>query len=148
MRLEELPNSKIAIPGLRTSAYLGARLAIGSFEHVVVPFDEIMDYVLAGDADAGLLIHEGQLTYAGHDLNKVLDLGEWWRTETDGLPLPLGVNCVRRDLPEDVLHKITRVGICRIFFSNSFPHIPILSSESYVSMGYVFRLKTLQSFSF
>jgi 1,4-dihydroxy-6-naphthoate synthase len=109
MRVEDLPNSKIAIPGLRTSAYLGARLAIGSFEHVVVPFDEIMDYVTAGEADAGLLIHEGQLTYAGHDLNKVLDLGEWWRTETDGLPLPLGVNCVRRDLPEDVLHKITRV---------------------------------------
>ena len=109
MRLEDLASSKIAIPGLRTSAYLGARLAIGSFEHVVVPFDEIMDYVTAGEADAGLLIHEGQLTYAGHDLNKVLDLGEWWRTETDGLPLPLGVNCVRRDLPEDVLHKITRV---------------------------------------
>ena len=109
MRVEDLATSKIAIPGLRTSAYLAARLAIGSFQHVVVPFDEIMDYVSAGDADVGLLIHEGQLTYAGHDLNKVLDLGEWWRTETDGLPLPLGVNCVRRDLPEDVLRKITRV---------------------------------------
>jgi 1,4-dihydroxy-6-naphthoate synthase len=109
MRVADLASSKIAGPGLRTSAYMGARLAIGNFEHVVVPFDAIMDYVLAGEADVGLLIHEGQLTYAGHDLNKVLDLGEWWRQETDGLPLPLGVNCVRRDLPEDMLHKITRV---------------------------------------
>jgi 1,4-dihydroxy-6-naphthoate synthase len=109
MRVEELASSRIAVPGLRTSAYLAARLAIGNFQHVVRPFDEIMEYVQAGEADAGLLIHEGQLTYPGHDLNKVIDLGEWWRQETDGLPLPLGVNCVRRDLPEDVLHKVTRV---------------------------------------
>jgi 1,4-dihydroxy-6-naphthoate synthase len=68
-----------------------------------------MEFVQAGEADAGLLIHEGQLTYAGFELNKVLDLGEWWRQETDGLPLPLGVNAVRRDLPEDVVKRIVRV---------------------------------------
>ncbi|UCE01844.1 MAG: ABC transporter substrate-binding protein [Candidatus Latescibacterota bacterium] len=109
MRVEDLPDAHVAVPGLRTSAFLAARLAIGYFAHTVVPFDEIMDYVNAGEADAGLLIHEGQLTYAGHELNKVLDLGEWWSDETGGLPLPLGVNAVRRDLPEDVLHRITRV---------------------------------------
>ncbi len=109
MRVEDLGHAVIAVPGLRTSAFLAARLALGDFEHTVVPFDEIMEYVTAGEADAGLLIHEGQLTYAGHELNKVLDLGEWWRDETDGLPLPLGVNAVRRDLPEDVVRRITRV---------------------------------------
>lgn len=109
MRVEDLDQAVIAVPGLRTSAFLAARLAIGDFENVVVAFDEIMDYVLAGEAEAGLLIHEGQLTYAGHELNKVLDLGEWWRAETNGLPLPLGVNAVRRDLPPDVVRSLTRV---------------------------------------
>jgi 1,4-dihydroxy-6-naphthoate synthase len=109
MRVEDLAEAHVAVPGLRTSAFLAARLAIGYFAHTVVPFDEIMEYVNAGEADAGLLIHEGQLTYAGHELNKVLDLGEWWHEETDGLPLPLGVNAVRRDLPEEVVHRITRV---------------------------------------
>ena len=109
MRVEDLAASRIAVPGLRTSAFLAARLALGSFDHVVRPFDEIMEFVHAGEADAGLLIHEGQLTYAGHDLYKVLDLGEWWAGETAGLPLPLGVNAVRRDLPDDVVHRVTRV---------------------------------------
>lgn len=109
MRVEDLQDCVVAVPGLRTSAFLAARLALGDFEHTVVPFDQIMEYVTAGEADAGLLIHEGQLTYAGHELNKVLDLGEWWRDETDGLPLPLGVNAVRRDLPADVIARITRV---------------------------------------
>jgi len=109
MRVEDLNQAVVAIPGLRTSAFLAARLAVGDFEHTVVPFDEIMDYVIAGEADAGLLIHEGQLTYAGHELNKVLDLGEWWREATGGLPLPLGVNAIRRDLPQDVIERINRV---------------------------------------
>jgi len=109
MRVEDLRDARIAVPGTRTSAFLAARLALGYFQHVHVPFDEIMEFVRAGEADAGLLIHEGQLTYAGHDLNKVLDLGEWWRDTTAGLPLPLGVNVVRRDLPEDVMRRVLRV---------------------------------------
>ena len=109
MRVEDLADANLAVPGVRTSAFLAARLALGSFAHTVVPFDEIMERVLAGEVDAGLLIHEGQLTYAGHDLNKVIDLGEWWRDETGGLPLPLGVNGVRRDLAADVIARITRV---------------------------------------
>lgn len=109
MRVQDLASASVAVPGVRTSAFLAARLALGAFTYTVVPFDEIMERVLAGEADAGLLIHEGQLTYAGHDLNKVIDLGEWWRDETDGLPLPLGVNAVRRDLPADVVSRITRV---------------------------------------
>jgi 1,4-dihydroxy-6-naphthoate synthase len=108
-RPQELAGARIAVPGLRTSAYLAARLAVGEFEAVVVPFDQIMDRVRAGGCDAGLLIHEGQLTYAGSGLHKVLDLGEWWRDETGGLPLPLGVNAVRRNLPDDVKRRCVRV---------------------------------------
>jgi 1,4-dihydroxy-6-naphthoate synthase len=74
-----------------------------------VPFDQIMEHVLRGESVAGLLIHEGQLTYAAAGLHKVLDLGEWWRDASGGLPLPLGVNAVRRDLPVDVKRKIVRV---------------------------------------
>ena len=107
--VEELRRATIAVPGLRTSAYLAARLALGDFAHRVVAFDRIMEAVRAGEADAGLLIHEGQLTYAGADLHAVLDLGVWWRDETGGLPLPLGVNAVRRDLPADVVRRVTRV---------------------------------------
>lgn len=109
MTVEALRRTRIAVPGLRTSAYLAARLALGEFAHEVVAFDRIMDVVRAGEFDAGLLIHEGQLTYAGAALHKVLDLGEWWRDETGGLPLPLGVNAVRRDLPAEVVRRITRV---------------------------------------
>jgi len=109
LRVQDLRAARIAVPGLRTSAFLAARLAVGAFEPVVVPFDRIMAHVGAGEADAGLLIHEGQLTYAGFDLHKVLDLGAWWRDETEGLPLPLGMNAVRRDLPADVVRRITRV---------------------------------------
>jgi 1,4-dihydroxy-6-naphthoate synthase len=109
MRLDELHTARIAVPGLRTSAYLAARLALGDFAAVVTPFDRIMDAVRAGQVDAGLLIHEGQLTWAGAGLHPVLDLGAWWRDETGGLPLPLGVNAVRRDLPVDVLRRVTRV---------------------------------------
>ena len=105
----DLCGARIAVPGLRTSAYLAARLAVGDFEAIVVPFDRIMDVVCAGACDAGLLIHEGQLTYAGAGLHKVLDLGEWWRDTTGGLPLPLGVNALRRDLPADVKAKCVRV---------------------------------------
>jgi len=104
-----LAGARIAVPGLRTSAYLAARLAVGEFDAVVVPFDRIMDVVRAGECEAGLLIHEGQLTYAGAGLHKVLDLGEWWAEASGGLPLPLGVNALRRDLPEPVKKRCVRV---------------------------------------
>ena len=96
-----LRGRKIAIPGKMTSAYLALRLYLGDFEHVVVPFDKIFETVKNGGADAGLIIHEGQLTYARAGFTKVIDLGESWKRET-GLPLPLGGNVLRKDIPLDV----------------------------------------------
>lgn len=104
--LSELPSMKIAVPGEMTSAYLALRLYNRDFEHVVVPFDEIIDYVKAGKADAGLLIHEGQLFYNQLGLHKVLDLGEWWFDKT-GLPLPMGGNVIRRDLGKDMMKQVS-----------------------------------------
>jgi 1,4-dihydroxy-6-naphthoate synthase len=95
---EWLGQQRIAIPGKMTSAYLALQLYLGDFDHVVVPFDEIFDAVKNGKADAGLIIHEGQLTYARSGFTKVIDLGEWWKGET-GLPLPLGGNVLRKDIP-------------------------------------------------
>jgi 1,4-dihydroxy-6-naphthoate synthase len=97
----------IAIPGTLTTAYLALRLYEPSFDYVVVPFDEIQDAVLAGKAEAGLLIHEGQLTYADEGLKKVVDLGEWWADRTGGLPLPLGGNIIRRDLGPEMIHSVS-----------------------------------------
>lgn len=99
--LEKLRGKKIAIPGLMTSAYLALKLALPEFEPIVVPFDEIMNFVAAGKADAGLIIHEGQLTYSNAGLKKIVDLGEWWFQET-GLPLPLGGNAIRKDIGKDI----------------------------------------------
>ncbi len=96
---EQLRNSEIVIPGRMTTAFLALRLVLGEFAYRELPFDRIVDEVSSGRADAGLLIHEGQLTYAADGLIKSLDLGEWWLQET-GLPLPLGVNVARRDLDE------------------------------------------------
>jgi 1,4-dihydroxy-6-naphthoate synthase len=99
LRLDDLRSIEIVVPGRLTTAFSVLRMALGGdFAHRVLAFDEILDEVSAGRADAGLLIHEGQLTYAEHGLAKALDLGEWWLLET-GLPLPLGVNVVRRDVP-------------------------------------------------
>ena len=98
---------KIAIPGELTSAFLALRIYDQDFEYVVVPFDEIIDAVLEGKADAGLLIHEGQLFYKDKGLKKVLDLGEWWFERT-GLPLPMGGNVIRRDLGEELMKKVSR----------------------------------------
>ncbi len=99
LSLEELRATEIVIPGTMTTAFLTLRLALGDFASRELPFDRILDEVSSGRADAGLLIHEGQLTYADEGLTKSLDLGEWWLLET-GLPLPLGVNVARRDLGE------------------------------------------------
>jgi 1,4-dihydroxy-6-naphthoate synthase len=104
---EEISNLKIAIPGELTSAYLALRIYNQDFEYVVVPFDQIIDAVLEGKADAGLLIHEGQLFYKQMGLNKVLDLGEWWFERT-GLPLPMGGNAIRRELGEDLMKRVSK----------------------------------------
>jgi 1,4-dihydroxy-6-naphthoate synthase len=106
-----LPGLRVAVPGLLTSAFLQLQLAVGRIaEPVITPFDRILDVVEAGEVDAGLVIHEGQLTYASQGLRSILDLGEWWHELTGGLPLPLGANAVRRDLDEgDTLPRLSRL---------------------------------------
>jgi 1,4-dihydroxy-6-naphthoate synthase len=101
--------TRIAIPGTLTTAYLTLRLYEPEFEYVVVPFDEIQRAVLDGKAEAGLLIHEGQLTYEEEGLSKIVDLGEWWAEQTNGLPLPLGGNIIRRDLGPEMIHKVSKM---------------------------------------
>jgi 1,4-dihydroxy-6-naphthoate synthase len=101
--------SRIAIPGTLTTAYLTLRLYEPDFSYVVVPFDEIQRAVLDGKADAGLLIHEGQLTYADEGLSKIVDLGEWWAEHTAGLPLPLGGNIIRKDLGHDMIQIVSKM---------------------------------------
>ena len=108
LSLEELKKEEIVVPGKLTTAFLVLELALGEFGYRVLPFDEILPEVASGRARAGLLIHEGQLTYRDAGLEKCLDLGEWWLLET-GLPLPLGVNVVRRDLGDDAVHEISAV---------------------------------------
>jgi len=96
---------KIAIPGRMTSAYLALQLAIGVCDTIVVPFDQIFSAVKNGDADLGLIIHEGQLTYEHENLSPVLDLGVWWKIKT-GLPLPLGGNVIRKDIEPAVRSEL------------------------------------------
>jgi 1,4-dihydroxy-6-naphthoate synthase len=98
----------VAVPGTLTSAYLALKLFAPKVQTRVVAFDRILDEVRAGRADVGLIIHEGQLTYGGQGLTKVLDLGAWWKQET-GLPLPLGGNAVRRDLGPELMARLTRL---------------------------------------
>jgi len=100
---------RIAIPGTLTTAYLTLRIHEPDFEYVVVPFDEIQQAVLDGKSDAGLLIHEGQLTYQDEGLRKIVDLGEWWADRTGGLPLPLGGNIIRRDLGAEMIGKVSKM---------------------------------------
>ena len=100
---------KIAIPGLLTTAFLALKLYEKEFDHVVVPFDQIEQFVKDGKADAGLLIHEGQLTYQDNGLRKIVDLGEWWSARTGGLPLPLGGNIIRRDLGPEMIGKVSKL---------------------------------------
>lgn len=106
--LEDLRGKKIAIPGTMTTAYLALMLLQPDFEEVVIPFDQIMEAVEKGDVDAGLLIHEGQLTYADRKLHLIVDLGEWWFQLTK-LPLPLGGNVIRRDLGKEDIKEISRL---------------------------------------
>ncbi len=102
-----LAGRTVAVPGELTTAYLALRLYQPATHTVVVPFDQIEEYVAAGRADAGLLIHEGQLTFADRGLHLWVDLGQWWHEET-GLPLPLGGNVVRRDLGEALMGAVAR----------------------------------------
>lgn len=112
--LEELKGKVIAIPGKLTSAFLSLRLCLGQdFEHVLVPFDEIIPAVCRGEyqgqaLDAGLIIHEGQLTYLDSDLKLIVDLGVWWK-ELTGLPLPLGANGVRKNLGGKTIHEVQKL---------------------------------------
>jgi 1,4-dihydroxy-6-naphthoate synthase len=98
----------IAVPGRMTSAFLALQLYLGEFKHIVVPFDQIFEAVHAGRADAGLVIHEGQLTYAKSGLECLVDLGQWWKRVT-GLPLPLGGNVIRKDIPPSVQHDLVQI---------------------------------------
>jgi 1,4-dihydroxy-6-naphthoate synthase len=104
--LDEVKKLKIAVPGNMTTAYLTLKLFAPDVETVTVPFDEIIPKVVAGEFDAGLIIHEGQLTYGDNGLHKILDMGQWWRDQTGGLPLPLGGNAIRRSLGAESM-KIT-----------------------------------------
>ena len=108
--IEDLKGKKIAVPGELTSAFLALKLLLGdTFTHEVHDFDQILNVVAAGDADAGLIIHEGQLTYENQGLSLIVDLGKWWYEETDGLPLPLGANAIRKDLGREVMEEVTAI---------------------------------------
>jgi 1,4-dihydroxy-6-naphthoate synthase len=104
-----LKGVRVAIPGTLTTAFLALRLYDPDVDYEVMPFDEIQEAVHAGRVQAGLLIHEGQLTYADEGLHKVVDLGEWWADRTGGLPLPLGGNVIRRDLGPELIARLSRL---------------------------------------
>ena len=105
--LEDLKRVKIAVPGTMTTAYLALKLFAPAIETAVVPFDRIIPEVLAGKYEAGLIIHEGQLTYERSGLKRILDLGKWWHEQT-GLPLPLGGNAIRRELGPELIAQVTK----------------------------------------
>jgi 1,4-dihydroxy-6-naphthoate synthase len=105
---EFLIGKKIAVPGKMTSAFLALQLFLGEFDYLVVPFDQIFEAVRTGRADVGLIIHEGQLTYGKSGFEKIADLGKWWKAQT-GLPLPLGGNVVRKDIPKPVRHDLSEI---------------------------------------
>jgi 1,4-dihydroxy-6-naphthoate synthase len=106
-RPADIARLKIAVPGKLTSAFLALKIFCPEFEYEVVPFDQIIRHVQEGRADAGLLIHEGQLFYQELGLHKVLDLGEWWHERT-GLPLPMGGNVIRRDLGAETIRQVSK----------------------------------------
>ena len=105
---EFLIGKKIAVPGKMTSAFLALQLFLGEFDYLVVPFDQIFEAVRTGRADVGLIIHEGQLTYGKSGFEKIVDLGKWWKEQT-GLPLPLGGNVLRKDIPKPVRHDLSEI---------------------------------------
>jgi 1,4-dihydroxy-6-naphthoate synthase len=112
-RREEIADAKIAVPGLMTSAFLSLQLFLGlpkeRLNFIVVPFDQIFDALARGEADLGLIIHEGQLTYEGEGLVLSADLGQWWFAETGGLPLPLGGNAVKKSLGAERIAELSDI---------------------------------------
>jgi 1,4-dihydroxy-6-naphthoate synthase len=110
---DELLTRKIAVPGLMTSAFLALQLYLGrrreNINYIVVPFDQIFDALDRGEADAGLIIHEGQLTYGSSGFTLSTDLGQWWHAETGGLPLPLGGNAVKKSLGPKAIQELSRI---------------------------------------
>ncbi len=114
-----LENVKVAVPGLLTTAFLALRMYDPHVKYEVMPFDKIQDAVLDGYVEAGLLIHEGQLTYGDEGLKKIVDLGEWWNQKTGGLPLPLGGNVIRKDLGPEMVKKVSRILHASIAYSLS-----------------------------
>ncbi len=104
-KVGDINSLRIAIPGKRTSAFLALSIFAGTFEYEVVPFDQIIEKVLAGEFEAGLIIHEGQLTYETSGLHNIVDLGVWFKDKFK-LPLPLGGNVIRRDLPDEVKKRV------------------------------------------
>lgn len=108
MTISDLSDVKLAIPGRQTTAFLALRLVEKNLNVVELPFDQILGAVRNGTVDAGLIIHEGQLTYGELGLTRIIDLGEWWHEQT-GLPLPLGGNIIRKDLGADLINKSTRM---------------------------------------
>ncbi len=107
MTRDQVAAKRVAVPGLMTSAYLALRLYQPDFVPVVTPFDKIDEAVQRGEVDAGLLIHEGQLTYKDEGLHLIADMGAWWKERT-GLPLPLGGNVIRKDMPRDLQRRVSR----------------------------------------
>jgi 1,4-dihydroxy-6-naphthoate synthase len=105
---EFFESKKIAVPGTMTSAFLALQLFLGEFDYVVVPFDQIFEAVRSGEVDFGLIIHEGQLTYGKSGFEKIVDLGKWWKAQT-GLPLPLGGNVVRKDIPPAIRSDLSEI---------------------------------------
>ena len=104
---DSLKGVKVGVPGLLTTAFLALKMYDPDFDYEVIPFDEIQQAVLEGRVDAGLLIHEGQLTYQAEGFRKIVDLGEWWFERTGGLPLPLGGNIIRRDMGPELMRTVS-----------------------------------------
>ena len=127
----DLAHIVVAVPGTLTSAYLALKLYAPGVETVVVPFDELLERVAAGEFEMGLLIHEGQLTYMDAGLHLVADLGEWWASETGGLPLPLGGNAIRRDLGPDITRRASRMLRESIAFGLEHRTDALVHAESY-----------------
>jgi len=127
---EELSKAKIAVPGKMTSAFLTLQLYLGKFDYVVVPFDRIFEAVENGEVDAGLIIHEGQLTYERAGFEKVVDLGEWWKLKT-GLPLPLGGNVVHKAILPSVRSDIAQIMRESIDYGLTHRHAAVAHSMPY-----------------
>jgi 1,4-dihydroxy-6-naphthoate synthase len=117
LRPDELAGALVAIPGDLTSAALALKMWNPELETVVMPFDRIGESVASNEADAGVLIHEGQLTWQDEGLKKIVDLGQWWAEESGGLPLPLGGNVIRRDLGDELIGRVARLLRASIAYS-------------------------------